>query len=223
MSDDEDLIGFAPVDFFFSKEVDCYQIADDKKLTGTSGPTLAKLTTKYLLPSVGEVFGEDSFAKVFMGWQPAGLSFQIQVKQDQALVVLYPDFRQGDSIELFIDTRAITSAKTTHRFCHQFYFLPELFEGRQAGECTRFRTEDSHPLCEEGQLSVEIEKQAKGYTATIFIPKECLVGYDPQKGSYLGFTYRINSSQGQVQHFAMTSDDARLDTMPGLWAHLRLV
>ncbi len=211
MKDDDDLLGIAPVDFFFSKEVDCLEATSQKQIT-----------KKHLLPPLGEVFGEESFAQVSMGWQQAGLLFSIQVQQPEALSVLYPDFRQGDSIELFIDTRAIASAKTTHRFCHHFYFLPERFEGRLAGECTRFRTEDTHPLCSEEQLEYSVQKKAKGYIASIMIPKECLVGYDPQKGSRLGFTYRINRPQGPSQHFAMAYDHARIDTMPCLWALLRL-
>ena len=211
MSDDEDIVGVAPVDFFFSKEIDCHQIIDQKQFL-----------KKCLLPPLSEVFGQETFARVFMGWKIEGLVFEIQVTQRDALVVSYPDISQGDSIELFIDTRAIASAKTTHRFCHHFYFLPEHFEGRQCGECTRFRTEDAHPLCSEELLECTILKNSKGYAAQIMIPKDALVGYDPQKGSKIGFTYRINRSGAPSQHFAMSYEHARIDTMPGLWAQMRL-
>ena len=210
MSDDEDFVGMAPVDFFFSKEVDCHSCVKE-------------LIKKHLLPPMAEVFGEETFAKVFMGWQQAGLFFQVEVAQLDAISVQYPDIKHGDSIELFIDTKAITSAKTTHRFCHHFYFLPELFEGRMKGECTRFRTEDSHPLCADEQLECTTRITKKGYTNSIVIPKECLVRYDPQAGSKIGFTYRVNRPQSASQHFAMSYDHARIDTMPGLWAKVRLV
>lgn len=214
MNDDEDLIGMAPVDFFFSKEVDCRQLA--KSFTKESAK-------QHLLPLLSQIWGEESFAEVSMGWQPSGLFFYVRVEQPNSLVVTYPDFRQGDSIELFIDTRAITSAKTTHRFCHHFYFLPELFEGRSKGECTRFRTEDTHPLCSEELLECTTKTSTHGYTASIVLPRECLVGYDPQVGSKLGFTYRINRPQASSQHFAMAYDHSRIDTMPCLWAKLKLV
>lgn len=217
MSDDDDLIGMAPVDFFFSKEVDCHQLASSAQKGFTK-----ESAQKYLLPPLGEVWGEECFAEVSMGWLFAGLFFYVQVQQPDPLIVKYPDFREGDSIELFIDTRALASAKTTHRFCHHFYFLPELFEGRSKGECTRFRTEDTHPLCSEEQLECTMKTSANGYTASIVIPNECLVGYDPQVGAKLGFTYRINRPQMPGQHFAMANDHPRIDTMPCLWAKLKL-
>lgn len=203
--------GFAPVDFFFSEEVDCHQVTESKELG-----------KKYLLPPLGDVFGEESFAQVFMGWHATGLFFQVQVQQENSLVVSYPDIRAGDSFEFFIDTRNIATAKTTHRFCHHFYFLPERFEGHMKGECTRFRTEDAHPLCADDSLDLHVSKHATGYTARIFIPKECLVGYDPQAGGRLGFTYRINRPGATSQHFAMAYEQSRIDTMPCLWAKLRL-
>jgi hypothetical protein len=211
MSDDEVLEGFAPCDFFFSKELDCHIVVEKKGLTKT-----------HLLPPLGALSGEEAFAKVSMGWSQMGLHFSIHVDQEADMAVFYPDFRRGDSIELFIDTRQITGAKTTHRFCHHFFFLPERFEGRQAGECTRFRTEDSHPLCKEELLECTIRPTSQGYEATIFIPKEALVGYEPQKGGRLGFTYRINRPGGESQHFAMGGEHSRLDSMPGMWAVLRL-
>lgn len=205
--------GFAPVDFFFSEEVDCYEVQDTKK----------ELTKKHLLPAISEVFGEEVFAEVQMGWHQSGLFFQCQVEQNQPQAVRYPDFRMGDSIELFIDTKALTTAKTTHRFMHHFYFMPEAFEGHMKGECTRFRTEDTHPLCAEEQLGLTVTSRRNGYKAAIFISKECLVGYDPSTGGRLGFTYRINRPDGSCQHFAMNALDVRTDTMPCLWAVLKLV
>ncbi len=209
----QSLEGFLPVDFFFSEEVDCHELDD---------PSPKELSTTYLLPNISAVFGEETFAEMYMGWHQSGLAFQVVVQREHAEAVFYPDFRQGDSIELFIDTRALTTSKTTHRFTHHFYFLPEAFEGHMKGECTRFRTEDSHPLCNEEQLSLNITKKRKGYTAAIFIPKECLVGYDPQAGSRLGFTYRINRPEAASQHFAMTVSEQRIDTMPCLWSTLYL-
>lgn len=199
----------APIDFFFSKEVDCFE-----------GKEISK---KHFLPALSEHFGEESFAKAYLAWQPAGLLFKAEVTLDAPIRVHYPDIRQGDCIELFIDTRPLTASKTTHRFCHHFYFLPERFEGHIAGERTRFRTEDTHPLCDEELLECTQSVTKKGYTASLFIPKECLVGYEGQKGSSLGFTYRIQRHDGPIQHFSMAYEHARLDTMPCLWTTLRLL
>lgn len=204
--DEYDVI--APIDFFFSKEVDCFE-----------GKEISK---KHLLPDLCEQFGQEPFAKAYLAWQAAGLLFKVEIPLEGPIQVHYPDIRQGDCIELFVDTRPMTASKTTHRFCHHFYFLPERFEGHIAGERTRFRTEDTHPLCDEDLLECSTTVNRKGYTASLFIPKECLVGYDPQKGVSLGFSYRIQRSDGAVQNFSMAYEHTRVDTMPCLWTTVRL-
>lgn len=213
--DDEDLLGFAPPDFFFSEEVDLY-------LAPREGGVQV-LPAKYLLPSLGELMGEESYATVSVAWHYSGLTFHFDVTCVEPVSVAFPDIQQGDSIELFIDTRAQNLARTTHRFCHHFYLLPERFEGHEKGEITRFRTEDSHPLCSEELLELQVKKRAKGYVALFFIPKECLVGFDPQEGSRLGFMYRINRSGGQSCHFGLSSDYCRIEYASFLWPQLRLV
>ena len=210
---ENDLTGFAPLDFFFSEEVGCYPVSD---------PAASALSKKHLMPALSELYGKEPFADVFMGWHPAGLAFQFTVEQEAPLAVCYPDIRHGDSIELFIDTRANLLAKTTSRFYHHFFFLPEQFEGRSSGECTRFRTEDSHPLATQEQLDFTISATKKGYKAAIFIPKECLVGYDPERGSKLGLTYRVNRADGEYQPFAINYDQPRVDASPNLFVTVGL-
>ncbi len=209
MSAEESIEGKASPDLFFTKEVDLFKVEGE-------------LSKKHLLPPLGAIFGEECFAKVYMGWKIDSLLFRFVIEKEGQVSVFYPDFRQGDSIELFIDTRQIAEAKTTHRFYHQFYFLPESFEGHIKGECTRFRTEDSHTLCPDEALEYTVKQGQNGYTATIEIPKECLVGYDPQESKSIGFTYRVNRADGASQHFAMALEHSRIDAMPSLFAHLRL-
>ena len=212
MTQDDDLRGFAPLDFFFSEEIEVLPFDQQAKA----------LTKKHLLPLLCKLYGKEHFADVFMGWEPSGLRFQFDVILDGPIAVRYPDFRHADSIELFIDTRANLLAKTTNRFYHHFFFLPERYEGLCSGECTRFRTEDSHPLASEEQLDYTVTMTKKGYRADIFIPKECLVGYDPDKGSRLGFSYRVNRSDGQCQPFAYSYEHARIDSMPSLFVTVGL-
>lgn len=209
VSDEE--IGFAPPDFFWQEELQCNSVQNQEGILGK----------KHELPTLSALFGEENFAKVAMGWHSNGLYFQVQVEAPQ-IAVTYPDFASGDSIELFIDTRDVKAARSPGRFCHHFFFLPERFEGRDRGEVTRFRTEDSHPLCPEMSLDLQVKKSQKGYSMSLFIPRESLVGYDPSSFSRLGFTYRINRSDGTKQHFSLTSDLARIETLPHLWATLRL-
>jgi len=214
MADVEELLGFAPPDFFFQEEQDLQFIAEE-------GQQL--LSSKYLLAPLAEVMGQESYVKALMGWNYKGLAFQFEVTLENPLSVAFPEIQQGDAIELFIDTRALTSARTTHRFCHHFYFLPERFEGHEKGEITRFRTEDSHPLCSEEGLELQVTKRPKGYVAKMTIPRECLVGYDPQEGSRIGFTYRVRRTGGPTVPFGLANEHCRIEYLPYLWPTLRLV
>jgi hypothetical protein len=212
-SDSSSSSGFAPVDFFFRQEHACYNTS--KELTKKT------ITKKHTLPDLCTFLGEEPFAAVSMGWNETGLFWHV-VCDTEALQVSYPDIELGDSIELFIDTRNARQARTTHRYCHHFFFLPESVDGHNKGEITRFRTEDSHALCDSSALDCTIEKKQKQYEASIFIPASCLVGYNPEVSSRLGFCYRINRHQNTPQHFGISSKHVRLEHVPYLWSTLLL-
>lgn len=65
--------------------------------------------------------------------------------------------------------------------------------------------------------------KTSSYTLNIFIPNHCLYGYDPAQFGRLGFTYRVNQSEGFAQHFSVVSEDYQIDQQPSLWGTLRLV
>lgn len=190
----------------------------------TSFPALesVKKIDKYLLPDLTDFCGDKNFAMVAMGWSAEGLEFQIIV-QEPVEKVYFPGVEKGDSIELFIDTRDVKTAGTNHRFCHHFFFLPEAIDGREAGEITKFRTEDKHDWCDPNDLKLKIKKNAKGYTAKIFIPASCLHGYDPEQCSNIGFTYRINRYGDLPQHYSVDSEDYPLEQQPALWSSIALI
>ena len=209
-----DFNAFVPPEYFFLLEADCYQW-DGKWNSQKELPQFCKLLQNE----------PDPFAAVSMAWAQAGdekgggggLRFFVDVKQPNPQVA-FPDIHKGDSIEFFIDTKNLKQARTTHRFCHHFYFLPERIEGIMARESTRFRTEDSHPHCASDDLEVKIVRKKKSYTAEIFIPEKCLVGFQPEKGSSIGFTYRINRTNEKAQHFVLSSSYCQIDQYPYLWS-----
>ncbi|MBS0656312.1 MAG: hypothetical protein JSR46_11090 [Verrucomicrobia bacterium] len=213
MDQSQVLEGFAPPAYFFSAELDCQHHPD-------AGPL--PRSKKFQLPELSKLYNEASFALVGMGWQSQGLMWRFEVAVENGVTVAYPEIRQGDSIELFIDTRDLKTARTTHRFCHHFFFLPEAVEGLFCGEISRFRTEDSHPLCKSEEIEYRVEPVATGYVADIMIPKECLVGFDPSECNRIGFSYRVNRSKGTSQQFAFSSELTALERHPYLWTTLHL-
>lgn len=197
---------------FFALSYDCFYLSKKDQV-----PTLANDA----LPSTQRLTGEESFAKVAIGWNEEGLGLYIQVNQAVS-EVFYPDLEKGDSVELFFDTRDLKSAGFNTRFCHHFFFLPQAIESITKGEKTHFRTEDSHPLCDPQSLHCQTRLRKNDYQMKIFIPSQCLYGYDPRQFKRLGFTYRINRHRGEPQHFAVVSQDYQIDQQPSLWGSLIL-
>jgi len=172
------------------------------------------LKKKHLLPDFSDLLSEDHFAKVYMGWEQKGLSFEVHIEKL---------FAEGDSIELFIDTRDLKTAGFITRFCHHFMIYPKPMDGLSGQEITTFRTDDRHELCDPNAILVAGDFQKRSYTVKIFIPSECLHGYDPSSFDRLGFTYRINRSEGDPEHFALSSDYFNIEKEPSLWSSITLI
>lgn len=208
---EDGFVPLRPVDFF-QLEVDCHYLKKEGELN----------TPSFLLPSLGVLCQEESFAKVHMGWNEEGLSFLIRV-DSSFKDVFYPEISRGDSVELFIDTRDVKTSGYNTKFCHHFFFLPQEIEGVKAGEITRFRTEDAHELCDPKELRLQGEIYSKGYQLKIFIPSHCLHGYDPEASDHIGFTYRIHRCGKSPQHFSAVTDEFAIEQQPSLWSSLHLI
>ncbi len=211
MFESEDYATLSPVTFF-QIGFDCSYYDGKGKLA----------SPKYLVPSTSMLCAEDHFAAVHMGWNPEGISLLVKV-HNPIVECHYPDIFRGDSAELFFDTRDVKTSGYNTRFCHHFFFLPEAVEGHQAGEITRFRTEDMHELCDPKELSVQTSSTPQNYQLNIFIPSHCLQGYDPDQFDRIGFTYRINRRSGRSQHFSVVTEDFQLEQQPSLWSSVKLV
>ncbi len=185
-------------------------------------PSSKMMKKKFLLPDLSHWHGEERFANVALAWGGEGIHIDIFVDKpfEEAL---YPNYSEGDAIELFWDTRDLKTAGFATRFCHQFVFLPQAVQGIAAKEITHFRTEDTHPLCDETDLQVIPVLGKNHYEMQIFIPAHCLHGYDPSSFERIGFTYRIHRYKGQPQHFALSSKHFSLEQHPRLWASFKLV
>src|SRR5438105_13206942 len=88
----EDLPALSPVQFF-GLTADCLF------MRGNLVPEKA-----YLLPTTSDLLNEEAFADVYSGWNFEKLCFYIAIHRPFQRIG-EGDFRKGDSIELFIDTR----------------------------------------------------------------------------------------------------------------------
>lgn len=210
----ESFIPLTPVNFF-SLEFDCFYLPREfagKKLNEPA----------YTLPDTSKLCLEEAFAKLSMGWNEEGLYFLCLVNTPFR-DAFYPAINRGDSLELFIDTRAVKKTGFCDKFCHHFFFLPKEVDGMKAGEITRFRGDDSHEICNSKELHLESDIHKRGYSLKIFIPSYCLHGYDPVECDRLRFTYRINRCDGAPQHFSATSDEYAIEQYPSLWSRVALI
>lgn len=164
---------------------------------------------------------QENFATVFAAWNPSGLFvlFSVDKPFEEAL---YPKYRQGDSVELFVDTRPLTSSRQITAFCHHFVFLPQAVQEVSAQEVTKFRGEGNHPLCSPEELEVERTFSKRGYEMWIHIPASCLYGFDPSEFDHVGLSYRINGYRRAPQLFSDSSDHFPLESHPFLWATFTL-
>ena len=196
---------------FFALSADLSYLADHSHLS----------KNKYLLPSTSQFLAEESFADVHMSWNQEGVFLEIESHKPLE-DVHYPDFRKGDSIELFFDTRDLKTTGFATRFCHHFVILPKEVQGIKAQEITKFRAEDSHPLCDPDEILIETTPTKKGFITRVGLPSSILYGFDPSSFDRLGFTYRINRASNQPQHFAISSKQVTIEQQPALWASLKL-
>jgi hypothetical protein len=207
----EDLPSLCPVQFF-GMNADCLFQA-----TGA-----LKTEKPYLLPSADELLDEESFADVYAAWNFDKLKFLIDVHVPFQQTG-DGDIRQGDSVELFIDTRDLKSKGTISRFCHHFVFYAAEIQGFYGREATRFRNEDVHRLCHPEDLNVTPKIKSDSYSLLIEIPAHCLTGFDPMSFPRLGFTYRINRTGAPPQHFAVSSNEYAIEQHPATWGTLKLI
>ncbi len=176
---------------------------------------------KSLLPDTTELLGEDCFADMGMTWHEEGLFIRMHAHK-KFEEVSYPKFSEGDALELFFDTRNLKEAGFPTRFCHHFLILPQEVQGVRALELSRFRGEESHPLCDPEKIEVLFRESSKEYFLDLHFPAEILHGYDPQVCDRLGFTYTVHRFKGNPQNFAVSSDYVSIAQNPSLWASCEL-
>ncbi|MBA2727336.1 MAG: hypothetical protein H0U49_04085 [Parachlamydiaceae bacterium] len=214
----ENIAPLTPVNFF-QLQCDCHYLPlQAKKPFGLQ----ANNYSKYLLPDTSALTHEVHFAEVALGWNEEGMEIYVSINEPFTRSS-YPTLDRGDSFEVCIDTRNIKTSGYNTRFCHHFFCLAEPSDNIHAGEITKFRTEDTHELCDGCDLKVSKTVKKSSYTLQFLIPAHCLFGYDPEQVGMLGFTYRINRAIGSSQHFSVSSDDYQFQQQPSLWASLKLV
>lgn len=141
--------------------------------------------------------------------------FDLQVPYQESL---YPNYKKGDAIELFLDTRKNLNSATTHRYAHHLLYLPQKVGELQWVELTRFRGHELRPFISTHLLEGKTEIGKEGYQVELFVPKKSLFGYQPALP--LGFAYRIHRFKGKPQEFPFKNEQIPFDGVPACWTSL---
>jgi hypothetical protein len=178
------------------------------------------LGKEYLLRDLCPLNESEYHTPVAIGYQREGLGFQIHYSKSE-FTCLPTNFKGGDAVELFIDTRDNKQANYPTKFCHHFLFYPEQVEGLYGKEITRFRGEETHDLASSTSFHVTKKEKRGQTTLEIFISKEALYGYDPEQFNRIGFTYRLHLEEHGTQLFS-TSPQFSIEQNPSFFASLEM-
>src|SRR5580698_6702175 len=142
------------------------------------------------LPDLGGLDAAAPFATLRAGWNEAGLGFRLEVSGKKMPIFVDPNEpSESDGLQLWIDTRNTQSVHRASRFCHNFVFwpIPENWpkgsskeEGAAAGSqqlAIALAKEDASMSRADLLRSVSRSRRG-GYQMDIWIPAECLQGYD---------------------------------------------
>ncbi len=207
MLEDLPLLSFFP---FFSICIECLHLGNKEKWT-----------QDHLIPSTSPYLDEKPFADLYFGWRENALLFRLDSKKPFEHVER-ADYKNGDALEIFIDTRDLKT-RGSSAFCHQFLFFPEKVGGYWAKEITQFRSSEIHPLCDPRELGVESRLSSSTFSLEIEIPVSCLYGFDPSRFDRFGFAYRLHRPADNPQNFCLSSFEFSLERQPSFWSSVKMI
>ncbi|HXY36409.1 MAG TPA: hypothetical protein VEI07_19390 [Planctomycetaceae bacterium] len=186
------------------------------------------------LPDLGGLDAAAPFATLRAGWNDAGLGFRLEVSGKKMPVFAEStDPTENDGLQLWIDTRNTQSIHRATRFCHQFAFWPipnnwPKANSKNGGSAKAgsqqlaiaLAKEDA-PMSRAGLLQATSRARRGGYELELWIPAECLQGYDRESNPLLGFYYVVRDAELGEQ-FLTVGREFPFDHDPSLWSTLEL-
>jgi hypothetical protein len=175
-----------------------------------------------LLPRFGELDPRPEFAPVWACWNETGIAVACRVTDKKKPLRCDPaQYWKGDNLRLCTDMRDARSVRRATRYCQQFFFLPAggppAGKGPAAGVGKFQRAREDAPAISAGCIQVASTVQRGGYQLEAFIPAECLVGFDPDEHSRIGFYYILEDSDHGRQYLTV-GDELMWYADPSTWA-----
>ncbi|MBL8877484.1 MAG: hypothetical protein JNG88_00055 [Phycisphaerales bacterium] len=185
-------------------------------------PSIRKWNSRYMLPPLVEVEGEQPFADVYAAWSAEWFFVAFDVPNRRAPLRCSPEtWWKGDGVRICIATRDTRETKRGNRFCHFFYVLPTGGGKKKKlpviGTHKMSHAKETPPPVDVSQIRLAIDVAERGYSIEAAIPTTCLNGWDPTEHARIGFFYKVNDSELGAQHLTAT-DELGWNVDPSTWA-----
>jgi hypothetical protein len=207
-----------PNRFLFAFE---FPLAYRAKLPALDG-SLSGWGDAELLPKLGEIDGRRDFADVWACWSEGGIAIAARVTDKHKPLRCDPDsFWNGDNLRLCTNMRDARDVRRATRYCQQFFFLPtgggrsrdRAAAGR--GQFQRAREDAAHVPAQRIKVASQVSQG--GYSLEALVPAECLVGFDAEQHSRIGFYYILEDGD-HGQQYLTVGDDLGWNVDPSTWA-----
>ena len=177
------------------------------------------------LPALPELDGQTPFATVQVAYGEAGLFLGLRVPKQAQIAVNRQRPSNGDSLQVWVDTRGVSGGHRATRFCTHFVLLPA-GGGANRREPTGLqrpirRALDQPPMCDPEDISIAVDVGPDSYFLEALLPTHIVIGFEPEAGSIIGFQYLVTDLMQGRQTYAV-GDEFPYSWDPGTWGQLRL-
>ena len=163
---------------------------------------------------------------VSAAWNDRGIGFAVEVtgKQHPAVSNIdRPD--ETDGFQIWLQTRGTQNIHRASRYCHHFCLLPNGAGDDGLDPIVRqlpiARASEDAPGSDSAAFRVYSQRRTDGYLIEVWLPGECLNGFDPQESAQLGFYWLLRDSE--LGDHSLTIDATfPFVSDPSLWQILEL-
>ena len=176
------------------------------------------------LPPLGELDGEEPFARVYVSWNDSGLFVAARVPRGGRLAGNRQRPASGDCLQLWIDTNPQEGRHRADRHCYHFIILPQVpgSDKPMAWQQHIRRARGRPPLCNPEQIWVTVNQEEESYQILVGLSTPECLDFVPQVGTEVGFNYLINDTKlGRQLWSCPPQSDYAKD--PSWWGRLHLV
>jgi len=187
--------------------------------------TLSEWGEEMLLPDLGSMEGQPSFARVRLAWDEQGLYVGMNVGGKTSVTSHRQHPQNADALFVWVDTRDVRDVHRASRFCHHFIAVPRVGGGGRkraaAWQVPIRRAREQSPVCSPTELKVASKVRKDGYGLELALAGGVLNGFDPGECSRLGFTYLVTDHEHGRQTWSVPGR-MPFQVDPSTWATVEL-